>query len=63
MQHPVKDAVISAGVSLGSAGTSFFVATLPVVQWFAAAVAVIAGLITIAIGATKLRQWWKSRDS
>jgi hypothetical protein len=61
MEHPVKDAAIAAVVSAGSAGTSFFVATLPVVQWLAAVVAVISGLVAIALGVTKLHQWLKSR--
>ena len=63
MQHPVKDAVIAAAVSVGGASASFFVKTLPVVQWGAAAVAIVAGLTTITIGLTKLHSWLKSRKS
>jgi hypothetical protein len=31
------------------------------VQWLAAVVAVISGLVAIALGVTKLHQWLKSR--
>ena len=58
----MKAAVGSAVASGGATWTSFFVATLPVVQWGAAAVAIVAGLVTVAIGAIKLRQWWKARS-
>ena len=61
VQYPLKDAAIAASVSIGSAGTSFFVATLPVVQWLAGAVAIISGIIAILLGVTKLRQWRKLR--
>ena len=61
MQHPGKDAVISAAVSGGAAGASWFVKTLPVVQWCAAVVAIVSGLIAIAIGGIKLWTWWRSR--
>lgn len=36
-----------AGLSCGTLVTSFFVKTLPVVQWFAACVAITSGIVGI----------------
>ncbi len=49
-------AVASAGVSATSAGASFFVATMPYLQWGAALVAIIAGIFAIAVSIKKLRR-------
>jgi hypothetical protein len=49
------------GIKLGavasgtSAVTSFFVATLPIVQWCAAVVAIASGLVAIVWGIKKIR--------
>lgn len=40
--------IVSAGVAGSSAVVSFAVKTLPVVQWLAAATAIMSGLIGIA---------------
>ena len=46
----------SAAVTSGtSAVTSFFVATLPIVQWCAAVVAIASGLVAIVWGIKKIR--------
>ncbi len=55
--HTVRDAVTSGAVSVAGASTSFFVDTLPIVQWGAAAIAIVAGGITIALGVIKLMDW------
>lgn len=50
------------GIKLGavasgtSAVTSFFVVTLPIVQWCAAVVAIASGLVAIVWGIKKIRQ-------
>jgi hypothetical protein len=56
-----KKTVIAAATSSGAAATSWFATTLPVVQWCAAAVAVLSGLVALAVGLTKLHDWWGSR--
>jgi hypothetical protein len=57
----LKTAAVSGLSSAAGAGTSFFVKTLPVVQWGAAFVAIIAGLITIVIALNKFHAWLKRR--
>lgn len=57
----VKTAFAAASVSTGSAATSFFVATLPIVQWSAAAVAVISGVVAIVVGGIKILEWWRNK--
>jgi hypothetical protein len=44
VQHPIGATAISGSATV----VSFFATTLPVVQWIAALVAVIVGLIAIA---------------
>lgn len=44
----VKQAVIPASVSAGSASVSFFVSTLPYVQWAAGVLAALSALVAIA---------------
>lgn len=57
----LKAAAATGAASVSGAGMSFFVKTLPIVQWCSAAVAVLAGLVTISIGMIKLHSWLRSR--
>ncbi len=45
--QPTHPAIAGTVVTIGSGAYSFFGTTLVVVQWLAAAVAVIAGVLTI----------------
>lgn len=55
-QHPPIAGVVSGSSAL----ISFFASTLPVVQWIAASVAIVVGLIAIY---PKVKAWWrKGRD-
>ena len=57
----MKTAAVTGATSVAGAGTSFFVKTLPVVQWCAAAVAILAGAVTVLLGLIKLHAWAASR--
>lgn len=51
----LKRAVAPAGTSVGSATLSFFAHSLPVLQWFSAAVAIVSGVLAIAWVAIQIR--------
>jgi len=56
VQHHAAGVVAAATtISGGSAATSFFVATLPILQWIAAMVAIASGFFAIAVAVRKLR--------
>ncbi len=59
----VKSVMVNAGVSGGAAWTAWFSATLPVVQWLAAFVAILSGAVAISLGVTKLCQMWSKRHT
>ena len=52
---------VSAGTSLSAAAVSWFIDTLPVVQWTAAAVAILSGLLACLLGVTKLIDWYRKQ--
>ncbi len=52
--HTGGVSVATGTTSVVAAGTSFFVATLPMMQWLAATVAIISGVIAILLGLAKI---------
>lgn len=51
----IGSVVLAALLSGGSTSTSFFVQTMPVLQWFAVLVGICAGLMSILLGFRKYR--------
>lgn len=65
MNRPAPAIVSTTGVSAAGAVVSFAEDTLPVLQWFGAAIAVISGILGIMIALYHLKQIWNKefRDS
>ncbi len=60
----IQDALkVSAAVTLSgsSAGVSFYADTLPMIQWYAALIAITSGLVGMMWVAIQIRAWFKSR--
>lgn len=62
MIHDISGAVTPASVSLGATSVSFFATTLPVLQWFAAAVAISSGFIAVAWVVAQWREQLKRKS-
>lgn len=50
----------AAATSVGGSSYSFFVETLPVVQWFSVLIGIVAGVLAIVLAAKKL--WGKDKN-
>ena len=58
--HHITPVIAGTAVAVASGAYSFFGTTLVIVQWFAAAVAALAGLMTIAY---TIKHWHKGKPS
>jgi hypothetical protein len=50
-----------AGTSGASTATSFYVETLPMLQWFSVLLAILSGLVALALGIIKLIEYLRKR--
>lgn len=57
----VGTVVTLAGMSGLSTTTSFFTETLPMLQWFSVLIAILSGIVALALGVFKLLEYIKKK--